>query len=123
MHFSALADVIVQFRRAGLVRGKHSAQLRLRPGEIIAVVVQSLVSILAGVESATRLIGQHLVHPRNNPFRRFAEKRLARHLIAVQKILQQLRIVVGHFFEVRHAPAFVHRVAVKPAAELVVNAS
>ena len=36
---------------------------------------------------------------------------------------RQLRLVVQHFLEMRHVPIFVHRVAVKAAAEMIVHAS
>ena len=41
----------------------------------------------------------------------------------MNKVFQQLRIVVGHFFEVGDEPAFVHGVAVETAGELVVDAA
>jgi hypothetical protein len=37
--------------------------------------------------------------------------------------IRQLRVVVEHFFEVRHEPLGVHGIARKAAAELVVNAA
>src|ERR1700683_4142727 len=36
---------------------------------------------------------------------------------------EQLRIVVKHFLEMRHQPAFVHRVAGKAAAEMIIDAA
>src|SRR4029077_884091 len=48
---------------------------------------------------------------------------MARHLVAVQEIFQQLGIVVGHLLEVRDAPAFVHRVTMKAASNLIVHAA
>src|SRR5256885_11088656 len=44
-------------------------------------------------------------------------------LPAVEKVLEQLGIVVGHFFEVGNEPAFVDRVAMEAAGELVVDAA
>ena len=44
-------------------------------------------------------------------------------LIGVHVVLQQLGVVVGHLFEVRHDPALVHRIAMKSAGQLVVHAA
>ena len=41
----------------------------------------------------------------------------------MEVVLQQLGVVVAHFFEMRNDPALVDRVAVKPARQLVVNAA
>ena len=41
--------------------------------------------------------------------------------MGVHIILQQFRIVVAHFLEVRHHPALVHRVAMESTSELIVN--
>ena len=41
----------------------------------------------------------------------------------MEEISQELRIVIGHFFEVRDAPALVNRISVKAAANLIVNTS
>ncbi len=51
------------------------------------------------------------------------EERVAGYLPGVHVILQQLRIVIGHLLEVRHAPALVHRVAVESAGHLVVHSA
>ena len=51
------------------------------------------------------------------------EERAGGDLIAVDIIFQQLGIVVRHFLEVRDAPAFVNRIAMKAAGELIVNAA
>src|ERR1700693_5619617 len=61
------------------------------------------------------------MYPGNNPFGSFAEERLARDLIAVQKILEQLGIVISHFFEMGNAPALVDGVTMEAAADLVVH--
>src|SRR5262249_13631823 len=42
-------------------------------------------------------------------------------LVRISVILQQLRIVIGHFLEVWHDPALVNRIAMKTTGKLVVN--
>ena len=56
------------------------------PGEIVAVVVESLVGVLAGVEAALILIGEDFVDPGDDAFGGFAEERALRNLIAVEII-------------------------------------
>ncbi len=36
---------------------------------------------------------------------------------------RELRLIVEHFFEMRHVPEFIHRVAVEPAAEVVADSA
>src|SRR5215469_16275509 len=38
-------------------------------------------------------------------------------------IFEQFRVVVGHFLEVRHQPAFVDRIAVKASGQLIIGAA
>ena len=123
MHLAARFDVVAKLNDARFFRREHSAHFVLRPGEIIAIVVERLVGVLAGVETAARLVREHRIRPIDDPFGDLAKQRLARDLKAVQKIFQQLRIIVRHFLEMRHAPALIHRIAMKPAGQLVVDAS
>ena len=116
-------DVVAKLDDARLFGREDRAHFVQRPGEIIAVVVERLVGVLARVKSAARLVREHGIRPIDDAFGDFAKKRIARDLIAVQKILQQFRIVVRHFLEMRHAPALVHRIAMEPAGHLVVDAS
>ena len=123
VHLAVRFDVIAKLNDARLFGREDRAHFVQRPGEIIAVVVERLVGVLARVETAARLIRKHGIRPIDDAFGDFAKKRLARDLVAVQKILQQLRIVVRHFLEMRHAPALVHRIAMESAGQLVVDAS
>ena len=50
-------------------------------------------------------------------------KCVAAALIRDRQELEQLRIVVEHFFEMRHQPALVDRIAGEAAAEMIVNAA
>jgi hypothetical protein len=115
MHLAARLHVVINLDRMRFIAHKHSANFVQRPSEIVAVVLERLIGILTGVEPAALAVRKDICNPLNDPFGRLAEQGVSRHLIAMQEILQQLRIVVRHFLEVRHAPAFVHRIAVKSA--------
>ncbi len=52
-----------------------------------------------------------------------AIKRLAAVLICDRQKFEELCIVVEHFFEMRHEPALVDRIARKAAAEMIVNSA
>src|SRR5580704_6855762 len=123
MHLTARADVVTHLYHAGFLRRKRRANFRERPGKIIAVVLQRLVRDLAAVEAAALAIGKYGANPLDDSFGRFAEQRMARDLITMQKILQQLGIVVSHFLEVRDAPALVHGVTVESTGQLIVYAA
>ncbi len=93
------------------------------PREIIAVIVERVVSVLTGIEAAIYLVGKYFVDPADDAFGGFAQERIQRDLPAVQIISQQLGIVVTHFLEMGNEPALIHRIAVKAAGELVVDAA
>ena len=123
VHFAARLHVVVNFDRARFLGREHRAHFVERPGEIVAVVIERLIGVLAAVKSAALLIRENFVDPSNDSFGGFAEERVVRHLIAVQIIFQQLGIVVRHFLEVRDAPALVNRIAMEAAGDLIVNAA
>ena len=123
MHLADFVDVIVQGRHFGLLLRQHGAGFFERPGEVIAVVVHGDVGILRREEAAALAIAEPLVHPANDVAGHAGEEFLAGGLIAVHVILQQFGIVVAHLLEVRHHPALVHRIAVKPTRQLVVHAA
>ncbi len=58
MHLAVRFDVISKLDDARLFGRKDRAHFVQRPREIIAVIVERLVGILAGVETAARLIRQ-----------------------------------------------------------------
>ena len=107
-------EFVVIENRAGLVPG---------PGEVIAVVVQVDVGVLRGVKSAAFTVAQPLVHPAHDVARDVGEEQIACRLVAVDVVLQQLRVVVGHLFEMRNAPAFIDGIAMKAACQLIVDAA
>ena len=61
--------------------------------------------------------------PLDNSLAHFTEKAVARDLIAVQVVLEQLGIIVGHFLEVGDAPALVDRIAMESAGDLVIDSA
>ena len=80
------------------------------------------VRVFRGIESALRRrhIAAHIIeHIPRDAF----EKRIARDLKSIEIRDRQLRLIVEHFFEMRHVPKGIHRVARKPAAEMIVHAA
>ena len=55
--------------------------------------------------------------------RDFFEERLARDLERFEIRHRQLRLVVEHFFEMRNVPVTVDRIAVEPAAKMIMHAA
>ena len=124
LHLADRFDVVVQLDGQRLVRRQRRPHLVLRPGEIIPVILQRNVRILARIEAAAAGgLGEHGIRPPDDAFHCLPEQRIARDLPRVQVIQQQRRIVIAHFFEMRHAPALVHGVAVEASANLVVHAA
>ena len=84
--------------------------------------VDHAVGILGGVETALGVghiakdIVQHVACDAGvNLF--------LRNLVRLEVGDRQLALVVQHFFKVRHVPAGIHRVTVKPAADMIVHPS
>ena len=127
VHLAAGFDVVVQLDDARLFGSQYGADFLERPGKKIAIVVEGIVGILTGVESAILLIGKAGNHPKRNAFRDFGEGGLPILLFAqprkVQVIAKEFGIVVGHFLEVGDEPLFVDGVAVEAAGKLVVDAA
>ena len=123
VHLAPRFHVVIQLHHARFLGGKSRTQLLKRPGKIVAVVIERIIGVLAGVEAALRLVGEDLVHPADDSFGDFAEERITGHLPGVEIVPKKLGIVVTHFFEVRNQPALVHRIAVETAGELVIDAA
>ena len=124
MHLALRFHIETQLSDARFFGRKRGAKFVQRPGEIIAVVIERVVRVLACVEAAIFLDPRvRLIHPRDNAFGDLTEERIAGNLPTMNVILEQLRIVVGHLLEVRHEPAFVHGVTMKAAGELIVHAA
>ena len=56
MHFAESLDVVVQLHDADFVGEKRRAEFVESPGEIIAIIVERIVSVLTGVEAALILV-------------------------------------------------------------------
>ena len=68
-------------------------------------------------------IAEPLVHPADDVTRNGRKEFRTGRLISVDIVLQEFGVVVAHFLEVRHHPALVHRIAMEPAGELIVDAA
>src|SRR5271157_1040562 len=120
MHLTLRFNVIVKGGNARLRPLEHRVQLFQSPSEVIAVVVQVDVRVLARVKAGRR-VRQHVFKESENSQGNFPKEGVAGNLVGAQVISQKAGVVVRHFLEVGHDPALVHRVAVKAAADLVVD--
>ena len=75
VHLAVRLHVVVQFDDASFGLRQHVAEFVQRPGEIVAVIVERNIGILAGVESAVGLIGQNFIDPGDDAFGGFCAKR------------------------------------------------
>ena len=121
VHLAAVPDLVVQLEDPRFVRIDRGVQLLARPGEVIAVVIQADVRVLAGIVAAAFAVREDLVGPGEEPFRRLAVSRVAGELPCMDVIRQEARVVVQHLLEMGHDPLRVRRVAVEAAAHLVVD--
>ena len=123
VHFAVRFDVVVQLHDARFFRRQRRAKFLQSPGEVVAVIVERVVRVLAGIKAAVHLIGKHFVDPADDALCCFAKQWIQSDLPAVQIVPQELGIVVAHFLEMRNQPALVDRIAMKTAGELVVDAA
>ena len=84
--------------------------------------IEETVGIFRGVKAAGR-IGHVPAHVIENIARRDLVSGIVSDLKGLEIRAGELGLIVEHFFEVRHMPEFIHRVAVKSAAEVVVHAA
>ena len=75
---SPWAYVVVKLEGARFFWRESAAEFIEGPGEIVAVVIESLIGVLAGVKAAVFLIGEDFVYPGDDAFGGFAEERAAR---------------------------------------------
>ena len=121
MHLADFVYVVVQRCYARLLFAEHGASFSERPGEIVAIVVHGNVGVLRGVEAGAFAVAEPFIHPANDVAGDSGEEFQAGCLVGMHIIFQQLGVVVAHLFEVRHYPAFIHRVAMKTSGQLVVD--
>ena len=105
-----------------LERVENRLGLLQSPGEVIAIIFQAVVSVLAGVESALR-VGENIFNKGKYALRDIPEKVIPSCLIGVQVVEKQARVVISHLLEMRHHPALVYCIAMKTAPQLVVDTS
>ncbi len=79
------------------------------------------VGILRGVEAAPD-VGHLASHVRQRVVGNRAVERIVRDLRALEIREHELRLVVEHLLEVRHAPVGIHRVAMEAAADVIAHA-
>ena len=124
----AVIHKIARLRDAEIAHG-HIEFLRRQPLRQFVVgpavefaLVPFAVGIFGGVIAA---VGMRHVAPEvtNDVPRHVGETRLAADEIRVEVEIEQLRVVVEHFFKVRHPPFGIHRVTGETAAELIVDAT
>ena len=83
-------------------------------------------SLAVGIETGAERAfdgGHFAPEPRNRFARPRAEKRAAKFVVAKPQKLEDLGIVIEHFFKMRHEPSFVGRIARITAAEVIVDAA
>ena len=121
VHLPGGADVVVRRRRPSSSSGRqHRGGLVPGPGEVVAVVVETHVGVLAGGVAALRDRPCTSRTQRTMPRATSAYSSVPKQGVGVEIGLEQLGVVVGHLLEVGHDPLGVHAVAVEAAAELVV---
>ena len=113
----------MQRRRLEFVLAQDSFGFVDCPGKVITIVVKIDVGVLRSIKSAVLAIAQPLVHPADNITGHVRVEFIAEHLVRVNVVLQKLGIVIRHLLEMRHNPALVDRVTMKPSGELIVNSA
>ena len=123
VHIAHQADVEERLNDRHLLRCQHVGGLIACPRKVVAVVVKRVVGILRGIEAAMFPVAHPRIDPGDDLTGNAFALRLAKALVRVHVIPQQLRVVVAHLLEVRHDPALIHRVAMKPAGQMIVEAT
>ena len=120
MHLSRGPDVVVRSDDRELLLGEDRGGFFERPGEVVAIVVQADVGVLAGSISPFR-VRQHLADPAYYSAGHLGVLLGTERRMGIEIGSEQLRIVVTHLLEVGDDPLRIDTVAVKSAAELVVD--
>ncbi len=122
MHLARGADVVIGRDCLQFVGREHRRGLVPGPREVVPVVVEPDISVLAGAIS-TRVVRKHLSNPGDDPPGHIAVLVLSEQGVGVQIHLEKLRVVVRHLLEMGDDPPGIHAVAMKSASELVVHAT
>ena len=80
MHLAPLVDVVVERQDALVVAVEDLLELFHRPGEVVPVVMEAHIGVLARVEAARRRVARHLVDPMDDSLGHLLEEWLAGHL-------------------------------------------
>src|SRR2546430_11104661 len=89
------------------------------PGEVVAIVVETDVRVLARVIAAAGAVGKDFFGPGQDSFRRVSIDRVLRELPRMNVVREESRVVVEHLLEVRDDPPRVRRVPMEPASDLI----
>jgi hypothetical protein len=95
-------------------------RLATRHGSFALLGWERAVRILGGVESSGRT-GELAGHVLENIARHPAKALVAGRLFRLEAVNRDLRLIVEHLLEMRHQPTFVHRVAMKAPADMIVD--
>ena len=68
-------------------------------------------------------VAEPLIHPAHNVTCNVQVVLVAKDLVTVHVVLQQLRVVIRHLFEVGYSPVLVNRIAMEASTKLVVHAT
>ncbi len=122
VHFARRPDVVVGGGYLQLLGREPRGRLVAGPGEVVAVVIEADVSILARRVAPAR-IGAHLAHPAHDAPRHLGVLLGAEGGVRIKIRLEKLGVIIGHLLEMGHDPLRVHAVAMEPTAELIVYAA
>jgi hypothetical protein len=120
VHFSRGPDVVVRSDDREFLFGEDGGGFFEGPGEVVSIVVQADICVLAGSIS-TFCVRQHLADPA------YYSAGYLRVLLGTERRMgvevgsEQFRIVVTHLLEVGDNPLRIDTVAVKSPTELVVD--
>src|SRR5688572_28673203 len=106
-----------------MTAGRFDSGLRVIRSAVIDRRYRNLaVRVLGGKESAflRRHVTPDII---KDVSRYFFEKRFACNLKSLEVSHRELRLVIKHFFEMRHVPEGIDRVAVKTTTHMIVHSS
>ena len=118
---SLLADVVDAAKNFASLGAKDSIHFIGSPNEKFSFLALA-VGILSRVEAALGMM--HLAQQIARGFFNYRfKKRFAGDRVRVRINAEQLGIVIEHFFKMGHQPFRVHRIAMKAAAEMIIDAA
>src|SRR3989442_13017947 len=109
MHLAPRRDLEVRREDPGFVRVHRGLELVQRPREVVAVVVEADVRVLAREVSAALPGREDLIGPGENPFGGLAGERVAPELPWGHGVRPEARVCVPHLLEVPDDPTLIPR--------------